>query len=266
MTALLAALLLACAAQAEAAPHTLVVRMTHGTKIYSHAMNLEEGAQANFSGKPDGGGADRNMIVNITLTRAGAAFSLALQLELGRVDKSRTFQAQTSVEMRSGDHLTQSECGDWKVEIILDGKPGQAAPARGAWTSGGLENYRLTTDLTAAGKSRRCRQIVKSGAQSNIVDSVMTNEGNRGFILNALVAPGAGGFALQYQLEQSPFETQGLETLSLGSKHPVAANGGKISFLLEGAPPAAAAKAAPASVPSAAPPSGTNEGPVPLLR
>jgi hypothetical protein len=265
MRLLLAALLLACAASAEAAPHTLIVRMTQGMRTYSHTMKLEDGAQANFVGKPDGGGGDRNMIVNTVLSPAGAAYSMELQLELAHADKTQTFQVQTSVQMRSGDHLTQTECGDWKVELILDGKPGRAAPAKGAWTSGGLDNYRLTTDVASSGKRRRCRQVVKLGTQSNIVDSATTDGRKRGFILNTVLAePSAAGFGIQYQLEQSPLELQGQDTLTLGSKRAASASGGKVSFLLEGASPAA--KAAPAAAPSAAAPSGNNEGAVPLLR
>ena len=266
MKALLAALLLACAASAEAATHTLVVRMSQGMRTYSHTMKLEDGAQANFVGKPDGNGGDRNMIVNTMLSPAGAAFSMEIQLELAHADKTQTFQVQTSVQMRPGEHLTQTECGDWKVELILDGKPGRAAAAKGAWTSGGLDNYRLTTDVASSGKQRRCRQVVKLGTQSNIVDSVTTGGRKRGCILNTVLAePSAAGFGLQYQLEQSPLELQGQDTLPLGIKHTASASGGKVSFLLEGAQPAAA-KASPASAPSAGAPSGTSEGAVPLLR
>jgi hypothetical protein len=263
MKRLLPALLLACAVRAEAASHTLVVRLTQGTRTYSHTLNLQEGAQASFVGKPDGGG-DRKLIVNTAVARAGAAFSLELQLELTRDDKSQTFQEQTSVLIRSGESLTQAECGNWKVEFILDGKPGSSAPASAAWTSGGLENYRLTTDLAAPAASYRCRQVMKPGAQTNILDSVVTDGRRRGGILNAVLARSRdGSFSLQYELERSPLKVQSQEMLALGIKRTVPAGGGKLAFLLEGASPAAAAaKPAPAVAPSE---NDESKG-VPLLR
>jgi hypothetical protein len=250
----LPALLLACAARAQAAPHTLVVRMTQGTRTYSHTMNLEEGARARFIGKPDGA-EDRKMVVNTALERAGAAFSLDIQLELARADESQSFQVQTSVLMRPGQSLSQAECGDWKVELILDGKPGSSAPAKAAWTSGGLENYRLTTALAAPAANLHCRQVMKPGMQAGVAESKKTDGHVRGYVLHAVLARARdGSFSLQYRLEQAPLEVESQEMLSLGIKRSVPAGGGKLAFLVEGARRAAA-------------PTEKNESPgIPLLR
>ena len=253
MKLLLPTLLLACASGAQAAPHSLVVRISEGKHVYSHAMKIEEGGQVNYVGKPDGG-EGRNMIVNMVLARAGARFRLEFQVELARADKSRSFQQQTAVEMRAGQSLTALECGDWKVEVVLDGKPGGAAPAGAEWSPAGLANYRLTTDLAVPAARRRCRQVMMgAGTQSNIVDS-MTKDGRReDFILNSVLAdPRGGAFDLQYRLKQTPLQAQSLAVLKLNRKSTVPADGGKINFLLEGAlpaaEPAAGTAASPASV------------------
>jgi hypothetical protein len=253
---LLAALPLALAAGAEAAPHTLVVRITDQGRVYSHAMEVEDQRHASFTGKPDEGG-DRDMTVNAVVARAGAKAGVELQVELAHADRSRSIQLRTSLEMREGQRLTAAECGVWKVEVVLDGKPGRAAPARAAWSSEGLDDYRLTLELAAAAARLRCRQVLREGAQSSIVEATSKNGRREGFFLNAILTKSrSGGFDLQYQLQKSALEVQSRTALALGIRSTAPAGDGKIDFLLEGAPPAAA----PASQ------SPAESGAVPLLR
>ncbi|MDD5302248.1 MAG: hypothetical protein PHS14_03990 [Elusimicrobia bacterium] len=239
---ILAVLLLAAPASASAAPHSLAVRVSQGTKSYAHTVKAEAGAQTSFVG-PVGG---RNMIVNAVLIQARGTLTLQYQIEVSRPDGSSSFQVQSSVALRPGDRLRAVECGNWKLDVALDAPIGAAAPR--AWSPAG-PNHRLTA---VVGK-RRCRIVQEAGTQGNIVDSSKINGRKTGFILNANLSALAGDTCkLQYQLEDSPRQAQGEETLVLSKK--ASAHGGMIEFLLEG----------PASAPS--PPAPAEGGGVPLLR
>lgn len=235
----LAGLLLVLPAAASAAPHTVVFRAWRGTKSYSHAVKSEPDAQNNFVGRGAGG---VKVIVNLVYGLKDGAYHLQYQTEFG------AFQVQSSVVMKAGQRLTAAECGDWKLDVLVDAP--DTAPAI---TAPEGENQKATIFF---GK-QKCGMISSPDTQSNIVDTKRPG----GVILNAVVSsPDKGLTKFVYQFEHKPVSVQGEEMLSPGKKK--SAQGGKLELLVE-LPARAATAAAPP--PAAAPAEDEHKG-VPLLR
>jgi hypothetical protein len=252
---MIAAALVLLAAPAAGASHTVQVRVSNRLAVYSQALKISAGEQANFAGPASGG---RSMIFNAVL---GAA-ELQYQLEVsgGRGSEAPMIQVQGALRIRPGRGIVAAECGPWTVELSLDrpGGPG-GRKAAAAWDDGGLGNYRLTADIDRGSARQRCSVAVAPGSQANVVDGFSRGGKRYGFIFNVLPAEaGPGKVGLQYQLEYTPagmtsLQLQNQETLTLGRESRTSGRGYTLGILAQAGASSAVPAAAPAALPSAKP-------------
>jgi hypothetical protein len=174
------------------------VRVSDGATSWVQTLKLQEGAQANFMGNVvgDDGQSKREMIVNAVLAAGKPPPGLQYQIEVsgGRGSQLPMVQGQSDILLPPGARLTVLQCGNWTVEMSLDGGSAKAAPGPGS-------NYRVTGDVIGSKGKVRCRHLVRPGSQANSVDAGTRGGKKFGLILNTVAAASAKGVGLQYQLE-----------------------------------------------------------------
>jgi len=238
----------ACAKSGKAAgTHTVVVVVSKGGESYSRTVRVEEGSNAESAGKVNG----MDMTVKASLSTQKKRQLIEFLIEVSQPDRNRWIQLMTGAKVRRGDRVRLLECGEWTVDMTYDASPGVPAwrPQDG--------NHRFTAVLG----DRTCRLVQDAGSQASILDTTRRDgEPPKGFHLNASLSIGENGapgsFELQYHIEDLPFQDKGTTTLPIGKRISVA--GGKVEFLVEGAP----AGAAPPSEPAAEAP---EEAPAPRV-
>jgi len=245
--AVLATLALMCAGTAFCAEqHSVQVRITSTKGAgYEHTLRLAQGKPLRYS-------ESNKFMFNGTLKEGGAGtFRLTYSLELSG-GPGIVIQNTGEVAMRPGGSIAVTECGPWKVQLVLDGAKGGGKTGRAAkWSASGLPNYRVTGNASSEGTTQKCSVVSALGAQSSVVDSKDNGYDKHAFILNStLSAGGSGGFRLEYQLEKNSFTGS---TVQITGKETLPLNGGKtvnkrdansnkpikVDFLLEGDAPAA---------------------------
>ena len=93
---------------------------------------------------------------------------------------------------------------------------------------------------TGLGDARMlCRQVLKGGAQGNVVDSQKHKGRRSGLTMNSLVEPSAMGVKAEYQLEHTPpggksVQVQSDTTLAYGRKKARAGPGYRLELMAEG--------------------------------
>lgn len=233
---LIAPLLLAAPALAQAAPHLLIVRVTDGQTVYERTLNAETGAQT--SGPVNG----LKMVVNATFKADGH-----IQYQLDLSGPASSFQVQSSVTVLPGRSLRAIDCGNWKVDLAFDAAK-DAVPAATAMGD--------NVSLKAFANRKTCKVIKTDSSQSNIGDSAKTGARKSGFFLNVVVTKIPRGRAkVEYELESGNVKGQGEQLLTIGKK--TRAKTGKIDLLVEQGGTASAARA---------PAKRDEGGPIPLLR
>lgn len=221
---LLAVLLIATPALAQAAPHSVIVRVVNGKKSYAQTHTVEVGGQINFAGKIDG----HNMVNNFNLAQNGDTFYIQYQVDYSSPDKLQTFIVQSSMLIKSGYGVRAVELGDWKLDIAFDTPMGDNEIPSSA-PSG--DNLRLKT---VAGKTS-CTVVSPPGTQSSVNEARLVDSRQLRLNLTTVVAVlEKGASNIQYQISGTGITTaQGEKSVRPGKK--ASAEGGKVTFLLDGA-------------------------------
>jgi class 3 adenylate cyclase len=235
--------------------HALALWVT-GRNTYTQTVSVTEGKQGNFVGPMAAadGRDQRQTAFSVLLSpvdgRPGA-FDVKYQLDFAAdpADASTSLKASGEVALSLGGGVTAVECGPWKVDIALGAGIGQ--PDRGA-TAGaaGIDNYRLTADLTKGQDKVRCRELLKLGATGSVAEGAGGKAPS--LIFNVLPGPSANGDAVdvQYQLEYRPaaspdlVQIQNQQTLALDRASHAQASGYQFDLLAEGASMNASAQGA----------------------
>ncbi len=243
MRYLIIVLLLAAAVDAGAKPHSVEVRVSDGKAVYLRTLSVETGKQTDYVGPVSSFGAPGRMLLANVLLNEDKGFGLQYQVELsgGKGSSDPVIQGQGEVSIRSGKSARVIECGVWTVEVSLDGTGtlGKKNKAK-EWNPGGSDNYRLTATVRGF-NGRVCRQIGRNRTQGNVVDGSVSGDRKFGFLMNSIVASGAGSgpVNLQYQVEQSladgseGFQLQGENTVIPGVKLPLKSGSRIIDLLVE---------------------------------
>lgn len=224
---------LVLAAPVSAATRRLSVRVAHGKSVWAKTWVVTEDSQFSFTGPISGKKIIINALAASDPTRPGL-LDLQYQLELSGGSEP-TLQAQGAALLRPGTAVESVSCGPWTVELGINSKGALAGEGFGA----GDGNVRFTAELLRDDVKTRCRQVLKGGAQGNVVDS-RKHKGRRiGFTMNSLVEPSVMGVKAEYQIQHTPpggkrVQIQSDETLAYGRKKTRSGPGYRLELMAEG--------------------------------
>jgi len=218
-----------------------------GRDSFIHDLQVKEGASANFFGEVRGrkSGADRRFVFNAVLKRGPSPDVLELQYQVELAGATREdpspMQAQGLVAIRRDVGLPAVECAGWKVFIQIDraANKGRKNPAQ---PKDALPNFQVSADLTRGAERVTCAQVLKDGAQGNVVHQTTGGPKKTGFMLNSVLANLDEGVELQVRLEHTspqggePLKVQDSPMLVLGRKTTLKGEGYSLDLKVDPAP------------------------------